>query len=122
MTGRLPAVCAVFGTPGSGRSSVAANLAVLAAKRRQRVLLIDLDLENPSQRLDFGLPAATAGVSAALRLLGQGRLEPERFSKIAPPITGTRERLRILTGVMHPDELVRVNAQAIHGLLEFAAN
>jgi len=120
MTGRMPNVCAITGTPASGRSSMAANLAVLAAKQRQRVLLIDFDLLNPSQRLDFGLPVETAGVSAAVRLFALGRLDRDRFNKIAPPVSGTRERLRVLTGLTQEVQTA-LSPDAIAALLSFAS-
>ncbi len=42
--------------PGAGKSLLAANLAIAFANAGQRVLLIDLDLTQPTQHEYFGLP------------------------------------------------------------------
>lgn len=43
---------------GEGKSTVAANYALVAAQNERRVLLVDADLRRPSQHLLFGLPPA----------------------------------------------------------------
>ncbi len=45
-------------SPGEGKSTIAANLALaLAQRRNQRILLIDGDLRRPSLSARFGIPA-----------------------------------------------------------------
>ena len=43
-------------SPGDGKSTVSANLAVVMAQSGRRVLLIDCDFRRPSQHKRFGLP------------------------------------------------------------------
>jgi non-specific protein-tyrosine kinase len=42
--------------PGDGKSTISANLAIVAAQAGQRVLLVDVDLRRPAQQLIFNLP------------------------------------------------------------------
>jgi tyrosine-protein kinase Etk/Wzc len=58
-------------TPGTGKSFVSANLAVLQAESGKRVLLIDGDLRRGLLASDFGLPNA-GGLSELLA----GQIEP----------------------------------------------
>jgi cellulose synthase operon protein YhjQ len=52
----MKTVAFISGKGGVGKSTVAANLAVVLAKRKKKVVLIDLDPQN-SQRLHLGLDA-----------------------------------------------------------------
>lgn len=51
--------------PGEGKSTIAANYALVAAINDKRVLLLDADLRNPSQHDIFGLPR-TPGLTEAI--------------------------------------------------------
>ncbi len=60
-------VLAVTGTtPGSGASTVAANLAAVTARSGARVVLVDANLRRPALHAAFDLPDG-AGLSTALR-------------------------------------------------------
>ncbi|MCG1043336.1 polysaccharide biosynthesis tyrosine autokinase [Mycetohabitans sp. B8] len=61
-------------TPGTGKSFISANLALLYAQAGKRVLLVDADLRRGRLGMDFGLPANTVGLA---ELLGDG-LAPEQ--------------------------------------------
>lgn len=52
--------------PGEGKTSVAANCAVVIAQQGKRVLLVDADLRKPSLHTCFGLPNAR-GLTTILR-------------------------------------------------------
>jgi capsular exopolysaccharide synthesis family protein len=52
-------------TPGEGKSTVAAHLAMAHAQQNHKTLLIDCDLRRPSMHLKLGLKANT-GLSAVL--------------------------------------------------------
>jgi capsular exopolysaccharide synthesis family protein len=53
---RRAAVVVTSAEPGAGKSTTAANLAVVSALARTNVLLIDADLKKPAQHEIFGLP------------------------------------------------------------------
>ena len=115
-------IVAVIGPAGApGRSAIAANLAVVAAKRRHRVLLLDLDLTAPSQRFIFGSSDSGSGLAASIRLIGQGRIDEPKFAKLALPVIGTRERLRILAGTSSNNQVLELNGSHLSELLEFVA-
>jgi len=62
--GRLVAVTSPL--PGNGKSTVVAALADALAVNGNEVLAVDGDLRKPSLGLEFGLPAATAGLAEVL--------------------------------------------------------
>lgn len=53
-------------SPGDGKSTVAANLAVFMAKAGKSTLLIDADLRRPTQHRKFNLAAEKMGLSNAI--------------------------------------------------------
>jgi len=64
-------VLVVHGPRGSGASTVAANLAIALTQYGTRVVILDLDVERPTQHKLFGIPSPVAG----LRALVQGSVE-----------------------------------------------
>ena len=54
------------GTPGEGKSVVAANLAIHMAKAGKRTLLIDANLRHPTLHDQFGIPAYAMGFTNAI--------------------------------------------------------
>jgi len=54
------------GTPGEGKSVVAANLAIYMAKAGKSTLLIDANLFHPTLHEQFGIPAHAMGFSNAI--------------------------------------------------------
>ncbi len=62
-------------TPGEGKSTMAAHLAIAAANMGRRVLLVDGDLRKPTQHLIFGLPNHQ-GLSDMLTQASESLVEP----------------------------------------------
>ncbi|QQC67293.1 polysaccharide biosynthesis tyrosine autokinase [Paraburkholderia ginsengisoli] len=80
-------------TPSTGKTFVAANLAVLCAQAGKRVLLIDSDLRRGRLGALFGLPHATG---LAELLTGDASLENTVYRTSVP-------HLSLLPAGMHPD-------------------
>lgn len=64
-------------SPGEGKSTVAAGLAILFAQNRSRVLLIDADLRRPSIHRLMDVPQSP-GLSGILAAIQPGDLQPRR--------------------------------------------
>lgn len=80
--------------PGEGKSTVAANYALVSAINNRRVLLVDADLRNPSQHEIFGVPR-----SPGLTEVIFSRLEPHALTQ---PIRGVPGLHVLTTGMPAP--------------------
>lgn len=74
---------------GEGKTTVAANLALMFAKKGESVVLVDCDLRNPSVHKAFEMDEGTLGITDIL----EGRNKMTEVLK-----TGKKYRLRIITG------------------------
>lgn len=96
---------------GEGRSQVAANLAIAAARSGIRVLLIDGDLHQPHQHHIWQCPNRVG----LLQVLDE-TLDPKAA------ITAINPNLSLLPSGAHPDQDTEVlNAHALHTLLQYIA-
>ena len=73
--------------PGEGRTTVAANLALSLSQNGSSVILVDLDLRNPSIKERLGVTAPSKGVA---ELLESRQGDPADY---LIPVEGTRVRL-----------------------------
>jgi pilus assembly protein CpaE len=107
-------VVAVFSTKGgSGKSLVASNLAVIAAQRsRQRVALVDLDLQSGDLAIMFQLMPALSIFDAAQ---GADRLDEQALHGY---FTAHRSGVDLLAAPMEPSLAEQVDATAIDAILE----
>jgi pilus assembly protein CpaE len=107
-------VVSVFSTKGgSGKSLVASNLAVIAAERsRQRVALVDLDLQSGDLAIMFQLMPALSIYDAAQ---GADRLDEEALQGY---LTAHRSGVDLLAAPMEPSLAEQVDASAIDAILE----
>lgn len=62
----INALVVASAVPSEGKSIVSANLAIVAAQEKQRVLLIDADMRKPMQYKLFGLKTINRGLSDVL--------------------------------------------------------
>ena len=95
--GRLVVVWGPRGSPG--RTSVAVNLAAELAAH-EPTLLVDADTEAPSVTQVLGVLDETAGIAAAARLAGDGRLDAGTLRGMTRRLG---ERLQLLTGLTRAD-------------------
>ncbi len=74
MEGRIPSIVLVTSTrPQEGKTTVAYNLAIAAARSGRRTLIVEMDLRNPSQSWRLGVAVDEQAVIEPLRYYG-GRL------------------------------------------------
>src|SRR5205085_5779367 len=74
--GTLQSLLVASATPGEGKSTVAANLAIVMAQKGLRVMLIDADMRSPRQHRIFELPN-TVGLSSVI--VGQSTIEDAAY-------------------------------------------
>jgi MinD-like ATPase involved in chromosome partitioning or flagellar assembly len=111
MFGRPSArLIAIRGRAGAGKSTVAANLAIAMARLRSRVVLIDLDLENPVQHELFGVGAPGSGLRALLE---------DQVETLEQALTATSVRnLYLVSGERMSSRTAPANPQQQHRLME----
>jgi succinoglycan biosynthesis transport protein ExoP len=70
--GQLQSLVVTSAVPGEGKSTIAANLALVMAQKGLRVVLVDADMRSPRQHRIFELPN-TVGLSSVI--VGQSTIE-----------------------------------------------
>ena len=93
-------VVAVWGPSGApGRTTIAITVAMLLAKSRQRVVLIDADAGAPSIAPLLGLSVTSSGLQAACRMARAQRPEAAAVVAKAEPFSTQHFSFPVLTGV-----------------------
>lgn len=75
---------------GTGKTNLAANIAVLLAKRGRRVGVLDFDLHAPTQHFVFGLPKSEAYLTFNAHLRGRCTIEQAAHDVTPPEIESGR--------------------------------
>lgn len=107
---------AVWGTPGSGKTVIALNLAMELALLGHKVLLADLDTKGPSLSAYLGNPAEKSTLTTALRLAEQGRLDSEQLLGITEPLEAEGLSLRFLAGLRAPVRWIEISTRKLEVL------
>lgn len=119
--GRFAKVIAITSCAGApGRSVLANNLASEIAMLGETVLLVDLDLEAPAQAQLLGLSEAPVGLSAAMRLARQARLDQVALNRLSIKLAVGRFELSFLPGIATAERANEVTLQDLSELLQLA--
>lgn len=112
---------AVFWSAGGsvGKSSLALAGAVQLASRGLRVLLVDLDFENPGLHLNLALATPPAGIAALLRLASQKRLSSEEFERLTISLPSPNGKLVLIPGLPNRTRASEINAESLTELFQF---
>ena len=97
--------------PGEGKTTTAANFAVVAAQSDARVCLVDADMRRPALHKIFGLTNA-AGLTTAL-------LEGSSFHSVAQP-TRVPNLVVVTSGPLPPNPAELVGSHRMHDGIEGA--
>lgn len=104
-------------SPGEGKSTVIANLAVVLAGAGKRVVLIDCDLRRPTLHRFFGRAGLDSSVGVTSVIIGEAPLEVA-----LQDVTGI-QRLRLLpSGPIPPNPSELLSSKAFIQLLENLAD
>ena len=117
---RASRVLAVWGSAGSGKTTLAINLGFEFATLGMRVLIIDADSYRPSVAAALGFTDQGPGITAVLRLARSNRLSVEELERLTEEVQFDSHKLRILTGLNSPSRWAELDAPALTELLEFA--
>jgi cellulose biosynthesis protein BcsQ len=112
-------VITIWGVSGSGKSTIALNLAAELAKTKARVLLIDADTHGPSQVEALALTDHPAGLAPMLRFARQNRLNPPEFETQSIRLKTARATFTFIPGI-NKQRWPEVTPQAFELLLEHA--
>jgi MinD-like ATPase involved in chromosome partitioning or flagellar assembly len=113
-------VC-VWGPAGSGKSTVALNLATELALIDKRVLLIDADSVAPALGLMLGITENPPGLTAALRLVRADRLDQEQWLRVSERIEFERTSFDFLAGLSSPRRWPELRANELVDLLAWVS-
>lgn len=109
-------VLAVWGSSGSGRTTVAAALAAEFARRQRRTILVDADPYGGALAQQLGILDEVSGLLAAVRLDAAGRLE-EGLGSVQRSLD---RHLSVVTGLPRADRWVEVRPGTLESLLAVA--
>lgn len=90
---------ACWGSAGSGKSTVGANLAFELAALGLRVVLVDADTYNPSLSALLGITDPGPGLTACLRLARQGRFDEGQFDRLSHFVQFEKDQLWLIPGL-----------------------
>ena len=110
-----------WGSSGSGKSSLATNLAFEFALAGKRVYLVDADSYHPSIAALLGLIDAGAGISGCLRLCRTNRITVEDVVRLSETIEFDNQRVDVITGMPALSRWPELDADSLHQLSDLLA-
>jgi MinD-like ATPase involved in chromosome partitioning or flagellar assembly len=113
-------VIAVWGSAGSGKTTLAINMGFELSSMDLKVLIIDADSYRPSIAASLGLTEPGPGITAVLRLARTTRLSIEEIERLTEEIQFGKKSLRVLTGLNAPSRWPELDPESLRGLIEFS--
>jgi septum formation inhibitor-activating ATPase MinD len=113
-------VIAVWGSAGSGKTTLAINMGFELSSMDLKVLIIDADSYRPSIAASLGLTEPGPGITAVLRLARTTRLSIEEIERLTEEIQFGKKSLRVLTGLNAPSRWPELDPESLSGLIEFS--
>lgn len=117
---RSAKVIAVWGSAGSGKTTLAVNIAFEMSSMDLRVLIIDADSYRPSIAACLGLTEPGPGITALLRLARTSRLSLDELNRLTEEIQFGTKSLRVLTGLNAPSRWPELDADSFVALIQFS--
>ena len=108
-----------WGSSGSGKSSIATNLAFELALMGKKVFLVDADSYHPSIAALLGLVDSGAGIAACLRLCRKGRLTEEDLSRLSQQIIFDDRSIGVVTGIPSLSRWPELDAEVLSDFASF---
>lgn len=109
---------ACWGSAGSGKSTVGANLAFELAALGLRVVLVDADTYNPSLSALLGITDPGPGLTACLRLARQGRFDEGQFDRLSHFVQFEKDQLWLIPGLNSLSRWAEVAPEELTALSE----
>jgi hypothetical protein len=107
-----------WGSAGSGKSSLAANLSFELAQNNWRVCLIDADTYHPSLAALLGITQSTGGLAACLRLIRQDRFDQAESERLIQEVNFSQHKISLITGVPSQTRWSEIDPQGLNGLIQ----
>lgn len=113
--GRVVTVWGPHGAPG--RTRIAIEAAVSAARGGRHVALVDADSHAPSIALALGLPDEGPGFAAACRQAERGELDVAELARISLPLGTPGADVDVLVGINRPSRWPELSAARVGAAL-----
>ena len=110
-----------WGSSGSGKSSIATNLAFDLALSGKKIFLVDGDSYHPSIAALLGLVDSGAGIAACLRLCRKGRLTEDDLSRLSQQIEFDDRSIGVVTGIPSLSRWPELDAESLSDFARFLA-
>lgn len=110
-----------WGSSGSGKTSLATNLAFEFAMQGKRVFLVDADNYHPSIASLLGLIDSGSGIAACLRLCRKNRMTKEDLLRLSQKIEFDNKSIHVVTGIPALSRWTEMDAETLSGFAGFLA-